>query len=100
MSMSMCEFVCVSVSPTDTVSPSWLTMSRLFPLKENHQTPHSRNFSLMMSEKNEKSFKTSDALDSRMVEFPTISMSFAPTTHRWRSFRSHFWTRTFSMSSV
>ena len=74
-------------------------MFRLFPLKENPKT-HSRSFSLMMSEMNEKSFKSPGALDSRRVEFPANSMSLAPTISTWQSFPSPFRTRAFSVSSI
>ena len=77
VSILMCE-LSVSVDRTDIVSPSWLTMSCLFQLKENTQTPHSNSFSLMMSEKNEKSFMSPGALDSRRVKFRVNSMSLAP----------------------
>ena len=62
VSMSMCEFARVRVDLTDIVSPSWWTMSRLFPLNENIQTPHSPSVSLMMSEMNEKPFMSPGTL--------------------------------------
>ena len=36
------ERICLSVDRTDTVSPSWWTMSCLFPSNENPETPNSR----------------------------------------------------------
>ena len=40
-------------------------MSHLFSLNENTKTQHSPSFSLMLSETNEKSFKSPGAVDSR-----------------------------------